>query len=325
MTVNRRHYAFARHALVTAFGVVGARSGSRVLVPDFICRDLLASFSATEVEPVFYAIDDDLQVKRGGSLPSADAIIVVNYFGFAADLSRIVSVLPLPMPIIEDNAHGWLSADADGSPLGSRTAASITSVRKTIRVPDGAFVEWRDDPSLDLSGVHPELSPRDEPLSLGYRMRRTVAKIDARSRLPLMAGSRSAVRLARTLIGRSAIHDDPRDERVLPEHRAIHRESLARMERVDQPAEIRRRRELFERCAAVAVALGIESPTPNLAPLTSPQGYPYFGDAGDHASFARRVSRERLGEIITWPSLPTHTTLPPHSRLRTLRLVNFLA
>ena len=36
MTNNRRHYAFARHALVTAFGVVGARSGSRVLVPDFI-------------------------------------------------------------------------------------------------------------------------------------------------------------------------------------------------------------------------------------------------------------------------------------------------
>jgi hypothetical protein len=176
-----------------------------------------------------------------------------------------------------------------------------------------------------LSGVHPELSPRDEPLSLGYRMRHTVAKIDARSRLPLMAGSRSAVRLARTLIGRTAIHDDPRDEQVLPGHRAIHLESLAMMEQVDRTSEVRRRRELFERCAAVAAALGIKSPTPDLAPLTSPQGYPYFGDAGDHASFARRVSRERLGEIITWPSLPTHTTLPRGSRLRTLRLVNFLA
>jgi hypothetical protein len=325
MTFNRRHYAFARHALVTAFGLVGARSGSRVLVPDFICRDLLASFSAADVEPVFYAIDDDLQVKRGGSLPSADAIIVVNYFGFAAELSRVVSVLPRPMPIIEDNAHGWLSADADGSPLGSRTAAGITSVRKTIRVPDGAYVEWRDNPSLDLSGVHPELSPRDEPLSLGYRTRRTVAMFDARSGLPLMAGSRSVVRLARTLIGRSAVHDDPRDERVLPVHRAIHRESLTRIERVDKSAEVRRRRELFERCAAVAVALGVETPTPHLPPFTSPQGYPCFGDAGEHASFVRRVSRERLGEIITWPSLPTHTTLPPHSRLRTLRLVNFLA
>jgi len=325
MTVNSRHYAFARHALVTAFGVVGARSGSRVLVPDFICRDLLASFVFAGVEPIYYAIGDDLQVKRGAVLPLADAMIVVNYFGFAADLTRVATVLPRPMPIIEDNAHGWLSADTDGTLLGSRTAAGITSVRKTIRVPDGAYVEWRDDASLELSEVHPELSPRDEPLSLGYRVRRVVATIDARSRLPLMAGSRSAVRRVRTLGGQAAVHDDPRDERVLPEHRAIHRESLAMMALVDQPAEVRRRREVFAICSAAAVELGIDSPTSQLAPFTSPQGFPFFGDTGDQAAFARRVSRERLGEIITWPSLPTHTTLPPHSRLRTLRLVNFLA
>jgi hypothetical protein len=325
MTANRRHYAFARHALVTAFGVVGARSGSRVLVPDFICRDLLASFAFADVRPVFYAIDDDLQVKRGDTLPSADAMIVVNYFGFAADLTRVTSMLPRPMPIIEDNAHGWLSADADGAPLGSRTAAGITSVRKTIRVPDGAYVECRDNANLESCGVHPELSPRDEPLALGYRVRRAVATIDARSRLPLMAGSRSAIRLVRTLSGRTAVHEDPRDERVLPEHRAIHRESLAMMARVDRPAEVRRRRELFAKCSAAAVELGINSPTPRLSRFTSPQGFPYFGDAGDQAAFVRRVYRERLGEIITWPSLPTHTTLPLHSRLRTLRLVNFLA
>ena len=325
MTDNRRHYAFARHALVTAFGVVGARSGSRVLVPDFICRDLLASFAFAGVEPVFYAIDEDLQVKRGITLPSADAIIVVNYFGFAADLTRVATVLPHTMPIIEDNAHGWLSADADGTPLGSRTAAGITSVRKTIRVPDGAYVEWRDLASLELSGSHPELLPRGEPLSLGYRVRRAVATIDARSRMSLMAGSRSAVRLVRALGGRAVVHDDPRDEHVLPEYRAIHRESLAMMSQIYRPAEVRRRRELFAQCSAAAVALGIDSPTPHLAPFTSPQGFPYFGDAGNQAAFTRHVSRGRLGEVITWPSLPTHTTLPTHSRLRTLRLVNFLA
>jgi hypothetical protein len=97
------------------------------------------------------------------------------------------------------------------------------------------------------------------------------------------------------------------------------------MARVDRPAEVRRRRELFAKCSAAAVELGINSPTPRLSRFTSPQGFPYFGDAGDQAAFVRRVYRERLGEIITWPSLPTHTTLPLHSRLRTLRLVNFLA
>jgi len=140
-----------------------------------------------------------------------------------------------------------------------------------------------------------------------------------------MAGSRSAIRLVRALSGRAAVHDDPRDELVLPEHRAIHSESLAMMAQVDRPDEVRRRRELFAQCSAAAVALGIDSPTPQLAPFTSPQGFPYFSDTGDQAAFARRVFRGRLGEIITWPSLPTHTKLPTHSRLRTLRLVNFLA
>jgi len=324
MTIYRRHYAYARHALVTAFSLVGVRAGARVLVPDFICRDLLASFSAANVEPMFYAIGDDLQPKVSATLPPAAAIVVVNYFGFPADLRRVAAMIPIQTPIIEDNAHGWLSADADGTPLGSRTTVGITSVRKTIRVPDGAFVEWDSAADVFAEGIHPELAARDEALSWSFRLRQGVATLDARSPVALMAGARHIVRSARRLTGQAAVSEDERDEWQLPTQRAPHRTSLEMMSRLDIPAEVRRRRELFARCANAAVETGVVSPTPSLDINVSPQGFAFFGDIGDVKTFSQRVVRERLGEIITWPSLPERSPLPAQSRLRTLRLVNFL-
>ena len=144
MTEHRLYYAYARHALVTALALVRVGRGNSVLVPDFICRDVLASLSAVGAEAHFYSIGNDLQISSNVSLPDVDAIIAVNYFGFPADLARIRGALPSPdIAIIEDNAHGWLSRDEHGVLLGTRTEVSITSIRKTIRVPDGASLEWR--------------------------------------------------------------------------------------------------------------------------------------------------------------------------------------
>ncbi|NBY56886.1 MAG: hypothetical protein EBQ57_00865 [Actinobacteria bacterium] len=171
MTSNRLYYAYARHALVTALKLVRVQEGSSVLVPDFICRDVLASLHAVGSKPRFYTIGDDLQISTTQSLPRAAAIIVVNYFGFPADLQRVREVASSETTIIEDNAHGWLSADRDGTPLGSRTDVGVTSVRKTIRLPDGAFVEWRDTAHLDMTMLHAPLVPRDEPLPLGFGLR----------------------------------------------------------------------------------------------------------------------------------------------------------
>ena len=79
---NRLFYAYARHALVTALRMARVTTGSTVLIPHFICRDVLASISAVGAKPVFYDIDDDLQVSQNTMLPSAAAALAVNYFGF---------------------------------------------------------------------------------------------------------------------------------------------------------------------------------------------------------------------------------------------------
>ena len=253
---RRLYYAYARHALVTALRLVRVESDSRVLLPEFICRDVLASLRAIGAEAVFYEVDDELQPRSSISLMHAldavaqppAAIIAVNFFGFPADLARVRQLVPSrQVPVIEDNAHGWLSADQSGTPLGSRTEAGITSVRKTIRVPDGAYVEWRNDVTLNTRALHEPLTPRAEALPVSFRVRRAMSQIDARAPMAVMPLARDAVRLLRRLGGKPSVSDNAAEEWNLPANRSPHRESLKFMSQLDNAREIARRRTLFER------------------------------------------------------------------------------
>jgi len=330
---NHLYYAYARHALVTALRLARVQHGSKVLIPEFICRDVLASLRAVGAEPLFYEIDDTLQPRVDGSLQStlgADsqqvvAVMVVNYFGFPADLDRVRRLLrPTTLPIIEDNAHGWLSADEHGTPLGSRTQVGITSVRKTIRIPDGAYLEWRNDGNLDTHALHEPLEPRNHSLPTSFHVRRAVSRIDVRSPIALMPLARGAVRLLRRLGGKPPVDLHTADEWDLPTNRSPHQYSLKLMGGVDQGAEVARRRAHYQRCEALAAAYDIACPFASLPPNVSPQGFPFFWHPGKVEAFCAAVQRARLGEVIAWPSLPSRTSLAEDSRLRSLHLVNFL-
>jgi len=330
---NRLYYAYARHALVTALRLARVQHGSKVLIPEFICRDVLASLRAVGAEPLFYEIDDTLQPRVDGSLQStlgADsqqvaAVMVVNYFGFPAHLDLVKRLLhAATLPIIEDNAHGWLSADEHGTTLGSRTQFGITSVRKTIRIPDGAYLEWRDDGNLDTHALHEPLEPRDHSLPASFRIRRAVSRIDARSPIAVMPLTRGAVRLLRLLGGKPSVDLHTADEWDLPTNRNPHQYSLQLMGEVDQGAEVARRRAHYQRCEALAAAHDIARPFASLPPNVSPQGFPFFWHPERAEAFCAAVQRVRLGEVIAWPSLPSRTSLAEDSRLRSLHLVNFL-
>jgi len=178
---------------------------------------------------------------------------------------------------------------------------------------------------LDTNALHDPLTPRNEALTYGFRLRRVVARIDSASPVSVMGASRHSVRMLRRLRGRPAVSERPDEEWQLPHHRAIHSESLRLLESVDQAREVQRRRQLFERCLSAAQRYDIDTPTPLLNEDVSPQGFAYFADTGNLAAFAKFVRRERLGDVITWPALPKRSPLAATSRLRSLRLVNFLA
>src|SRR5437868_11347176 len=55
-------YSLARHALRSGLEALGLRKGDRVLLPELICRDVLAPFSELGIEILFYKVNEALQI-----------------------------------------------------------------------------------------------------------------------------------------------------------------------------------------------------------------------------------------------------------------------
>ena len=96
------------------------------------------------------------------------------------------------------------------------------------------------------------------------------------------------------------------------------------MSQFDILNERQRRREAFQHCRELATVFGLRTPRLHFISGISPQGFPFFVDAGDIRQFQHTVNKRKLGEIVTWPSLPSSSAIPKASPLRQLHLVNFL-
>ena len=141
---NQKAYvlSLARHALATVFSASHAAPGQKILLPAFICCDLLAPVMKAGLVPLWYAINEDLEPEISSSIwPSADYVLAINYFGFPQNLTPFRAYAErVGATLIEDNAHGFLSKDIDGSWLGTRAFYGLFSIRKTLRMPDGAVI-----------------------------------------------------------------------------------------------------------------------------------------------------------------------------------------
>ena len=67
--------------------ILKLKKGDKVLFPSFICRDLLASAHAIGVIPVFYEVNLSLKPINLPESIDVRAVLAVNYFGFAQDLT----------------------------------------------------------------------------------------------------------------------------------------------------------------------------------------------------------------------------------------------
>ena len=138
---NTIYFSCARHAFKKSLELINFKESDTVLIPEFICRDLLSSINELGGKAIFYPVSKNLKPE---SLPldkNLRAILVVNYFGFAQNLDIFKDYsLKHNIVLIEDNAHGYLSADKDRNLLGQRTDMGFVSFRKILPVYDGAML-----------------------------------------------------------------------------------------------------------------------------------------------------------------------------------------
>jgi hypothetical protein len=320
---NVRYYSLARQALVDALLLGGVSDGDRVLVPELICKDVVASIHTVKATPVFYQVDEQLAPINLHADESIKAIIAVNYFGFAQNLDdfnresqRFGAVL------IEDNAHGFLSSDTSNSPLGTRGNLGIISIRKSLRIPDGAQL-LVNDPLL-LKNIPQQIPYVLSPLGFRFTAQRLVLNLQRITHLPVLEWARYVVRKIRLISTGSALPISPPSaefESITPT--GPRDSSMSSLKSLDIAHEINRRKTLYKTVASLAFNCDIQPVFESLPANCVPYGFPFYADSVAAASVSKSV--KKLGiEVINWPDLPASVAKNAPIHYRQLWLVNFL-
>ena len=132
----------ARVALWRGLKRIGLGRGDRVLVPAYACGSEIDVLRAYGLELDWYPITPELapdlaRLQRAYNGRAA-ALFVIHYFGFPQPLAELVEFARRhKLRLIEDTAHGLLSADSSGRALGSCGDLSIFSLYKTLPIADG--------------------------------------------------------------------------------------------------------------------------------------------------------------------------------------------
>lgn len=301
-----RFYGHGRNALTEALKLCGA-AGGRVLLPAFICQDLLSSVAAAGAEPAFYGVGPGLAPEDDPSRwPDARAVLAVDYFGFPQELSPFAAYARrCGAVVIEDAAHALFSRDANGRLLGTRAPLGILSLRKSLPLPNGGALL-----ANNFTGTLP-LQPSFAPMP----GRRPALKAAARPFLAL-AGARvthAALTGFRSLRGNSSglVAAEPDAETAIPSAAPCPELERA-LTCADPGIEASRRRALWSLCDGLARRAGL---TPVFAPLPDgvvPYGYAFRSDPeAARAAFAA----EGL-TALPWPYLPNAlaASAPVHHR-----------
>ena len=320
---NIRYYRLGRHALLFGLRLLRIQPGDVVLLPAFICRDLLAPIHAVGAIPIFYAVDRQLRPVDFPIAKNVRAVLAVNYFGFPQNLEPFRSYcLHHDAALIEDNAHGFLSQDSTGTSLGERGDLGIFSLRKTFLLPDGAALsvnkpDWQ-------SRLETQLPCREEFLPLGYWARHELSKLQRRTGLPAMAMAQKTIRkIRRFRTGQEIPIPDPDSEHEMPANPAPHCRSLSMLSRLDLATEGARRRALYEKMHELLAEVGIEPIFGNLPEGVVPYGYPFYADRTGVDSV--NVMSRTLGmDCINWPDLPGAVEPVASAHYHSVWLVNFI-
>jgi hypothetical protein len=299
-----RYYSLGRHALIAALQILDVGPGDIVALPEFICRDLLASVASVGASVAFYPVGPKMELACPPSeLRGAKAVLVVNYFGFPQNMQPFKHIANEEgITLIEDNAHGFLSRDADNVPLGRRTELGIFSLRKSVPLVNGGALVVNSD---SLAARLPEQLPASVA---GKSPGRGLKKV-LRGSVPLAGpvfcrGATAAARFFRKITTGHAISPSASDsEVVVPLPPGPYGELRAHLSRVDAVAEVSRRRWLYGALEEIIIEMGGSLVFDKLPSGVSPYVLPFRPGAAGIDGIRRRLSSIGL-ECHRWPELP---------------------
>jgi len=319
---NVRYFSLGRYALLTAFNILQLRSNDKVLVPAFICRDLLAPIYVVGAIPVFYEVGSDLKPVSLPDIPGIRAVLAVNYFGFPQVLLPFRAYCKRSgATLIEDNAHGFLSCNEAGLALGARGDLGIFSIRKTFSLPDGAMLMVNK--AALQKNLEPQLACCDQALPMSFWGKQGLSWLQRNTGIKLLTIATSIARTIRYwCTGYAIIPSSPENEFEIPENPAPHCHSMAELSKLDFTQEISRRRNLYIVFSNLLATLNVKPVFENLPEGTVPYGYPFYAD-DKTAKIAIGLAHKQGFDCIHWPDLPKVIVPRAPLHYRSLWVVNF--
>ena len=314
---------YARNALWSALSAARVGPGDSVLLPDFICKDVLFAIERVGARPVYYPLERTLQVASGLELqPSAKVVIAVNYFGFAQDLAPFHAYCERTGALlIEDNAHGLFSRDSSGRLLGTRGDAGLFSFRKTLPVQNGAALTIND--AVLASRLKLPVLAGPCATSWRWRLKTFVRKLVSLTGVRGLRGLIACGRALRDVLPRRTGDTSQPLNETGWRPGAPYADFVRDIARNDPLLEEARRRELYQWLHGY---LRMVPCTPVFALLdahTVPYGYPFHAEPEKLPLIRRHLARAGL-DCFSWPDLPEDVAVSAPDWCKNIWCVQFL-
>ena len=151
------YFAYARTALKYGLKAFNNYNNSKILIPNFICEDVLEPINYNNIDIIYYPLDDNLNPnwKELDLLVSSNVkfILMVNYFGINQNFSKFRSFSKKHnLHLIEDNAHGY-GGSINNESLGSIGDFSISSPRKNLNINCGGILKFNNDYKIKIDNI----------------------------------------------------------------------------------------------------------------------------------------------------------------------------
>lgn len=319
-----RYFSYGRWALFEALNTAGIVKDDKVLLPAFICRDLLSAINTIGAIPSYYDVDKHMQLADDpDSLTPAKAILAVNYFGFSQEISPFRQYCrKADAVLIEDNAHGFLSRDDEGQALGTRGDIGIFSLRKTLMLPNGAAMVVNADKKNYT--IRPQIKPEKKMASISFAAKRFLKNAPLLTSLSTIRLLTDLARTARKITsGYWIAPSAPDAEFNLPGNAAPCAELQYSLDHLDAEQEISRRRDLYSLLDSIMRQNGFEPLFATMSAHVVPYAYPFYA-SGTEIDRAKKVLSKINLECFPWPELPDNLALEAPAHYRSVWMIPFI-
>jgi glycosyltransferase involved in cell wall biosynthesis len=297
-------FSKGRDAIHSLLSTIKGPHGNTILLPSYICREVVDAVVAAGAVIRWYDVDLSLKPINLFSTEASSFVLAVNYFGFPAEMEPFLKLQEKTgCFIIEDNAHGFLSVSSSGQLLGTRGDFSFTCFRKTFSRPSGCFLTMAKD-YLDLFRVDSELPSLSRDENLREVIKDTIRRLA--TLFPPIYMYISYLVLKMSAVTRKASGLSLNTE-LVPK-RASFGSSIrvpAWIRFLNPNKEVVRRRYLYERLECIAFEFNIKPLFPSLDSGIVPYVFPFF--AGEESkNFDRFLKKIRSAGLLIqkWPDLP---------------------